>query len=367
MEIIIIMITGFVLYLAEGVLYRKLWSKGLEAKVDITPRSAFIGEKCSLNITLSNRKLLPLPWLWVKLHISSSLSFDGDEKVNDEFVYRNALFCIMGWQEIKRTLTFKCTKRGYYTLRSFEVVGTSILFNGKHTKSCPTSCSVTVYPTLADLEGIDFIINRLDGTISSTGFINPDPFEFSGIREYIPSDSFRDINFKASAHTGSLMTNTHNPTIKGDLTIILCIKPVNNRFEAECFEHSISLAAALAEHYLTRGFSVALYSNGKDTACGSTVFVSSALGEGQLINMYEALARLSYNEYEDISTLAPVSGTDSHAVFICPTATEEVISLYDSIRNSYSSLLWLYPVMSFDVPRTVPPSDSIIVSVDPIG
>lgn len=365
MEIVIIMITSFVLYFAEGILYEKLWKKGLDAEVEISPRSAFPEDKATLFITLSNRKLLPLPWLWLKLHISSTLHFENDKAVKDKFVYRNALFCIMGWQQIKRKLIFKCTKRGYYTLRSFEVVGSSILFNGKHMASYPTRCAITVYPALADLSQIAFAINRLDGTIASSGFINPDPFEFSGIREYVSSDSFRDINFRASAHTGTLMTNTHNPAIKGDLTIILCTKPMGKSFEEECFEHSISLGAALAERYLSKGFSVSLLSNNRDCASGCLTAVDSALGESQLTNIYEALARLSYNDYEDISTLTPCTASNSHAIFICPFSDDAVVDLYHNIKSKYASALWLYSVMEFDIPHITAPEDSIIVGVAP--
>ena len=366
MEIFIIMITGFVLYILEGELYRRIWSKGLDAKAKIVPDSAFCGDECTLEVTLSNRKLIPLPWLWVKLHISAALDFGTDTKQSGDYVYHNALFCIMGWQEIKRTLHFKCTKRGYFPLRSFEVIGTSILFNGKHSKHYETSSALTVYPVLLNDAETEKLLSVPDGTISHRGFINPDPFEFSGIREYISTDSFRDINFKASAHTASLMTNLRNPTIKGDVTIILCFKLLKQGFEEERFEYSVSAAATLACHYIEQGFAVALYCNGEDGATGDTVSIDTGIGEGHLHDIYESLARVSYTRYRDVSVLGDKAYRGTAAVFISPTVDMSILELYADIEEKYACVTWLFPVMEFDVPRTEPPADSAhIVSVPP--
>lgn len=358
MEIVIIMITGFVLYLIEGEAYRRIWQQGLDANIRLSSDTAFKGDKCALEITLLNRKLIPLPWLWVKLHISLALKFESAEKTKADYVYYNALFCIMGWQKIKRTLPFTASKRGYYPLRSFDVVGTSILFNGKHSKNYNTGCALTVYPELIDISQLEGILSRLDGLIESRGFINPDPFEFSGIREYMPTDNLRDINFKASVHTGELMSNTHNPTIRGKVSIILCMKLLKQRYEEERFEYAISLAATLAEYYISQGFSVALYSNGTDGAAGDTVYIEEGIGDSRLQEIYESLARISYEKTEDTDILMPVSYSNAAAVFISPTVDLDIARLYENVCEKYAETKWLFPVMEFDMALSTPPAES---------
>ena len=357
LEIVIIMLTGFILYLTEGELYRRFWHKGLEAQISITPDTTFGGDKSVLEITLLNKKLIPLPWLWVKMHISSALKFDGAEKPKGDHVYYNALFCIMGWQKIQRRLTFTAGKRGYYPLRSFDVVGTSILFNGKHSKSFDTHCALTVYPKLAALESIDETLMQLDGIASSRGFINPDPFEFAGIREYMPNDSLRDINFKASARMGELMTNTHNPTVKGRIEIVLCMKLLKQRYEEERFEYSISLAAALAEHYISDGYSVMLRSNGLDGAYGTVTDTGEGIGSGHLKEIFEGLARTDYEHTEVPEILMPNSFEDCITVFISPTVDYPIITLFNALRENRSYIKWFFPVMQFDMAVSTPPAD----------
>ena len=361
MEIIIIMLTGFILYITEGELYRRFWHKGLEAHISITPDTAFGGDKSVLEITLLNKKLIPLPWLWVKLHVSSALKFDGAEKPKGDNVYFNALFCIMGWQKIQRRLTFTAGKRGYYPLRSFDVVGTSILFNGKHSQSFDTHCALTVYPKLAELESLTEALMQLDGIASSRGFINPDPFEFAGIREYMPNDSLRDINFKASARMGELMTNTHNPTVKGRIEIILCMKLLKQRYEEERFEYAISLAAALAEHYISEGYSVSLHSNGLDGAHGAVTDIDEGIGSGHFQEILEGLARTAYEHTEDLSALTPDSFSDSICVFISPTVDFPIITLFNALRENRSYIKWFFPVMAFDMATSAPPADEAVL------
>jgi uncharacterized protein (DUF58 family) len=360
------MLTGFVLYILEGAIYRRVWRKGLKARAELTPKSAFCGDKGDLCITLENRKLLPLPWLWIKLHISSSLSFKDSPKPSGAYTYRNALFCIMGWQEIKRTMPFVCTKRGYFPLKSLEVIGTSILFNGKHAQAFDRNSAITVYPMLLDKGEVSELFSRLDGELAYRGFANPDPFEFAGIREYQPFDSLRDINFRASAHTGELMANMHNPTVKGELDIILCFKRLekNTAFEQERFEYSISLAATIAEHYITNGFAVGLYCNGKN-ALGEGIYLDGGIGDGQLQAVYECLARVGYDSCEDVATLTQDRYSNC-AVFISPTVDKSVLEVYNKITEKYSTVKWLYPTMVFDVSRTLPPvEDAEIMSVPP--
>ncbi len=373
MEILVIMLTGFVLYILEGIFYSRIWSRGLNADIKITPTTAFKGDKCTLELIISNRKLLPLPWLWVKLHISSGLQFQDMPNPKDEYIYRNFLFCIMGWQEIKRKMYFTCLKRGYYPLKSFEVIGTSILFNGKHSKSFGSPCALTVYPSLVENTEIDSLLSRLalDNSIAYKGFINPDPFEFSGIRQYSSTDSLKDINFKASAHNNTLMSNTHNPTIKGDITIILCFKLLKQSFEEERFEYAISLGATLADYYINKGFSVSLISNGKqasDESIGTSI--EGGNGISHLHNIFETLARICYsrNKTDSINTLKPQGSCSSNAIFISPTVDMDILELYRSVEESYFSTSWLFPVMEFDVPRTTPPTATArIVAVPPIA
>ncbi len=360
------MFTALFLYIVEGEFYRRLWSKNLEAKVSFSRKHAYCGDRGTLDIELVNRKLLPLPWLWIKLHVHASLKFEGAEKNKNEYMYYNALFCIMGWQKITRRLPFRCTRRGYFPIKAFDVVGTSVLFNGKHSKSYD-GCALTVYPMPADISTLLDILEKTEGMAESSGFLNPDPFEFAGVREYMPYDSLKDINFKASARMGELMSNKHTPAVKGEIVIVLCMKLLKQNFEEERFEYSISLAATLAEHYISRGFTVALYSNGVDGLDGNIVKIEPGNGEGTLLDIYEALARVDYAASQPPDVLMPGGGNDALCVFISPTVDYPIIELYKRTKESYSCIQWLFPVMEFDARFAEPPAEEAEIVPVPAG
>ena len=219
----------------------------------------------------------------------------------------------------------------------------------------------------ADISDLWDILEKTEGMAESTGFINPDPFEFAGVREYMPYDSLKEINFKATAHTGTLMSNKHDPTVKGEIAIILCMKLLTQNFEEERFEYSISLAASLAEYYISRGFTVALYSNGVDGMDKNTVKIEFGSGEGTLTDIYEALARVEYTSAEAPDILMPDGKNDALCIFISPTVDFPIIELYKKVKESYSYIKWLFPVMEFDTRFAEPPAEEAEIVPVPAG
>ena len=361
MEVFVIMLSGFFLFILEGLVYKKIWDKGLSAEIGLTRKNAFPGDKCRLTIRIENRKTIPLPWLWIKFNVSSSFKFQKKQQIIDNYIYYNALFCINGWERIDRELEFTPTKRGYYPIKKYSLIGSSILFNGKHIKDMYGNANLTVYPKLADMDDILSVISKTDGTFPTKGFYDPDPFEFAGIKEYTVTDSFKDINFNATARMGQLMTNRHDPTVSGEVTIILCFSDLSkkNSYVNERNEYAVSIAATLAQYYSEKGYSLELLTNGKDGQFGTSVNLSSATGELMLSNIFEALARLDYNEPGDISEIDSYSYTNGNVIFISLSAQKSVCGFFEKIKSRYASALWLIPMMEFDIATTELPNDYV--------
>ena len=64
----------------------------------------------------------------------------------------------------------------------------------------------------------------------------PDPFEFSGIRDYQRTDPMKHINWKASASAGRLMVNQHDSTTSAEVTVFLDVEdttPISELFRRE--------------------------------------------------------------------------------------------------------------------------------------
>ena len=90
MDIIIIMLTGFLLFMAEKSLFEHFWHRGLYADIKISPKVAFPGDRCALTATVTNEKIMPLPWLWLKFNVSSSFEFPEIKSSGDALSYSTA-------------------------------------------------------------------------------------------------------------------------------------------------------------------------------------------------------------------------------------------------------------------------------------
>ena len=284
----------FGLIALQNYVYNKLWDKGLSLDIRFSSKEAFEGDSLSLQEELSNNKFLPLPWVFVKFNVSRNLIFEGDQDKNiSDAHYQTDLFSIMMYQSIKRKMSFVCGKRGFYRLRNVTMACSNLLYNRRFNKNVNNFTELTVFPKLLDgHDDINLIYRNLDATILSNSLINPDPFEFRGIREYQPTDPMRDINFKATAVAQQLMVNIHAPTSSKRLEIVLNLEYNRPYPEFELYEQAIRFAATMAERYISQGVKLGLYSNGKDVLTGENTDVLVGEGSSHMYKIFQALARV---------------------------------------------------------------------------
>jgi uncharacterized protein (DUF58 family) len=295
MIIIFMGLVVFGLIALQNYVYNRLWDKGLSLDIRFSSKEAFEGDSLFLREELSNNKLLPLPWVFVKFNVSRNLVFESDQhKSISDAHYQSDLFSIMMYQSIRRKMFFVCTKRGYYRLRNITMACSNLLYNRRFDKHVENFTELTVFPKLlGGHDDINLIYKNLDATMLSNSLINPDPFEFRGIREYQPTDPMRDINFKATAVAQQLMVNIHAPTSSKRLEIVLNLEYNRPYPEFELYEQAIRLAATIAERYIGQGVKLGLYTNGKDALIGENVVVGAGEGASHMYKVFQALARIS--------------------------------------------------------------------------
>jgi len=164
--------------------------------------------------------------------------------------------------------------------------------------------------------------------------------EFYSIREYIPGDPFKDINWKAYASTGKLLVNEHEKESVSDITIVFDARECSgfgmpsdnpNLYGARA-------AATLTNFFLKRRDTVQLviYSDKVQT-------IRKGSGDKQLFEILTALA--GAEPKGDI----PLNGIVDHAINYMPRRSPVIIvsSLDedDSLRKAISTMC----VLDFDV------------------
>ena len=353
MPILVMLAAAAMAYYIQRRVYNKYWNKNLTVEARFEHATAFEGEKLHLLEAVTNRKLLPLPWLAVKLHMSRNLVF-GDEKsaAVSDFYYRHDMYSVVLFQRIDRRIPFTCGRRGFYRIRSIDLISNDAFGTVKLVDNTACHTDLTVFPAPVDVADLELELKRVMGNVIAQRFINPDPFEFRGIREYAPTDSIKTINFKASAKTGELMTNVYVPTVSREMCILLHVERNTEWIGDSVLEKSISLAGTLAARFIGEGVPVSLYCNGADLATGEAIEVNSGSGESHLDMLYTALARIDLEQpsrdmRDCIAEQGLRGGDDTIYVLISAFDRPDMRDAYADLRLTAFDTLWIVPTIKY--------------------
>jgi len=286
---------GFVvlgLVALQNYLYYKWWDKGLTLDIKFSAKEAFEGDTLFIQEELSNRKFLPLPWVFAKFQLSRNLKFEGAAG-NSDAHYQNDLFSVMMYQSIRRRISFVCGRRGFYRLRNINLICSNLLHTKRFSRDIQCFSELTVFPKLLEEhDKLDVLFRNLDSALLSNSLINPDPFEFKGIREYQFTDPLKDVNFKASAVAQQLMVNIHAPTSSKRLEIILNLEYYSSFPNLELYEQAIRLSATVAAKFVSEDVKVGLNTNGRDLSTGENIRIHCGGTTAHLYSIFQALARI---------------------------------------------------------------------------
>ncbi len=338
------------LYLFQLTLCRCFWKKGLQVNIAFAQNHIFQGEQGQLLEVIENRKRLPIAMLKVKFRTDRSLDFGSDKgsKTTDKY-YRYDVFHVGGGERVRRTLPFVGTKRGYYVIDGMDLVVSDLFLYTNYMQSVPGNSELYVYPKPFDSEQFLSCLTRLNGEILVRRNFQEDPFEYRGLREYQPSDSMRDINWKATARTGELMVNLKNHTSVRIARIFMNLRGEGIFRQGDCVEAAIRMAAGLCSAFLSQGMEISCYGNGRDALTGNYVVISQKSGNNQMDLIYRTLARIDTDK--EPGNFAETMGDrlldcreDSVTCLISPGYSDDFLQLLRQYAGTGRDYCWFYPL-----------------------
>ena len=351
----ILLFTGLcagILYLLQGWLYEYFWGKNLSAEVVFMEHAITEGEIGRLQETIVNAKLLPLPMIRVKFEIDRSLQFEeeGNISVSDK-CYKNDIFSIMLYQKITRTIPFRGTKRGYYSIEQIDLVSTDLFMKATLVGVKPVQTNLFVYPQGVDTKKLLIPYRKMMGTLLTRRYAYEDPFEFRGIRAYQPFDRMKDINWKASAKTGELKVNVHDYTARQEVSLLLNLETEAMLEYEDLKEESIRIVNSLAEWFLLQGIPVELLSNGRDIETKKELHIISGSGKNHIHIIREQLARLDLSqecrEYGEVLAEQPAAqGKDTLYILVSTSQRKKVQKEFNKLCEKSKGSMWILPLYS---------------------
>jgi len=254
------------LMLLSRVLSRK-WIESLAATRSCSRSEAEIGQKCAVNIDITNHGSLPIAWVLAEeLLPRKAMIFDPPSlKLNGQ-----RLMLAIFWPRQTRTLRYEltCNRRGYYQLGPI-VLETGDLFGLHRRFKVETEPHyLTIYPKVIPLEGYDVASRRPIGEVRMTHRLFEDPTRITGVRAYQAGDSLNRIHWRATARTGTLQSKTYEPSTIAGATILLDLHESSHpaRHEPVRSDLGVTAAASIANALYLMGQQVGFITNGRDMA-----------------------------------------------------------------------------------------------------
>ncbi len=344
----LILLFGLLLIL-QRLIYSRFWQRNLDIELNFSARTGVEGKTIKLTEVISSAKLLPLPWLTVKFQVSRHLVFldKMHATVTDDY-YREDLFSLGMYQRISRTLDVFLKKRGFYTIKSIDLVSSDLLLTRKLVGHSQSHSVLTVCPRILPQADLAIPYSRLMGQILTQQAFLPDPFEFRGIREYQGFDTMRSINWLATAKTGDLKVNVHEYTAAREVYILLNVEPDGAFYESELIEEGIRIAASLVVYLVQDQVSCGLISNACDIITQEQIDMAAGQSHQHVEQIQEQLGRLdlSHKTVEFASMLDQrtfSSGHDPVLLMISLNCSPDLVKSWSNILGRGHAGLWILP------------------------
>ncbi|MGG3279538.1 DUF58 domain-containing protein [Paenibacillus solani] len=274
--------------------------------------TCYEGDSVELIEIIENRKALPVPWLRVESQFRSGLAFDNQLNLDiseGQFNQNHkSFFSLLPWTKIHRRHRITAQRRGLYKLGSVTMTAGDLVGIVSIVQSKTMTGGIIVYPMPMDVTEMDLPVQTWMGEMLVRRWILEDPFLISGVREYRDGDPLKDIQWKATARTGSLQVHRRDTTADSRLLIYLNIEDHeqmwNKATRPEPIEFGIRLAAGISAHLLTQGMEIGMGTNGtlgEETSLEAFVPVAGGMTQQQLIlemlAQLELTRRLSFHDY----------------------------------------------------------------------
>jgi len=288
------------LSLFQKYIYRRYWIKDLAYNLYASKSAVFEGETVTITDSLTNSKRLPLPWVHVSYKLSRYLVYlDNISQRISRGEWRTLIFIVGVNKTVSRKSSVLCSKRGYYVTSNSSIASNNLFMSGYASQEISLHFGLLVYPRFVNYSESIIPLKKMLGDVSVRRFTDPDPFTFKGVREYQPYDSFRQINWKATAKTGEIMSNIYDFTVYQDIIILLDFQYYSNYNRNFVHEEAIRVAAFICRNCIGRGIPVSLVCPAAD---GNPSQISSGSSYSHLEKIYTALTFIDLNRFNSSVT-----------------------------------------------------------------
>jgi uncharacterized protein (DUF58 family) len=202
--------------------------------------------------------------------------------------------------ELSADLELRFQRRGRYSEDSFGLSTRFPFAFLTKTRRVPLNRTVLVYPAVEPTDEFLDVLPMITGEFES--FVRGRGYDLYRIREYMPEDSARHVDWKATAKSGSLKVREFSREDERRLRLVFD-NPKAGVLSSEAYERAVGLAASLAWHFANEDADLSFVGQGYK-------------GETDVYKFLAYLALLAPGRESSVIDTLPVTG-DYNIVLTC--------------------------------------------------
>jgi uncharacterized protein (DUF58 family) len=161
--------------------------------------------------------------------------------------------------ELKADLELRFDRRGRYQQESFGLATRFPFAFLTKTRHVPLAREIIVYPRVEPADEFFEVLPMITGEFETFARGRGDDLYL--IREYMPEDSARHVDWKATAKSGSLKVREFSREDERKLRIVFD-NPGNGAVSEKAYEDAVALAASLSWHFARQNTEISFISQG---------------------------------------------------------------------------------------------------------
>lgn len=280
-------------------------------------RNVMEGEEFDLALTIENNKPLPLPWL----HISQFLP-RGIEVVESDAAIRHPLggqtinvdTSLGGYERLTMINRLRAKRRGHYPLAPALLAGGDLFgFYDTRRQSESGGGRLVVFPRIVPLPDFFLPSARPIGDALSRRRVAEDQNRPAMVREYLPGDPMKWVDWKATARQRRLYVKRFEPSINQHVVILLDCRTggdanANWSERQWLLDAAASASASVAYRATELGYGVGLVANGIPPSHYTQSLIRAGHGAHQLSTILQALACVQSATTQPLETVIAEQG-----------------------------------------------------------
>jgi uncharacterized protein (DUF58 family) len=260
---------------------------------------AVVGDEIALDVSVWNRKRLPLAWLRAEDAASVGLEVRERELTSVEGVGRALVnaWTLAPYERVVRHFHLVAARRGVHQLGPVRLAVGDLLAGQAGEVARPSVDRIVVRPRVVPVAGLEPAA-RWGGLDRARRGLLEQPLAYAGVRDYQPGDPLRRIHQRASARLGRPVVKRFDPAREREVLVALDIQTVEGPAwmpvaDDERVEELCIVVASVARRLRGDGAAVGLAVAGYAGTVRPVAILPPAASADQVPRILDLLARLA--------------------------------------------------------------------------